>query len=440
MLSKPICLAPNISNESAVVDATKRCKFVSIPYGNEGIVKVILKIYDAQTNVLKNAWHFSNINESNPFFPVGNKNQNKTLTMPLSSIEVSAKNRKEPYYWICEFTGSLGSVVTSHETVFYANSTPVLTITFSESNADYSDLTADSILNSRKCFFKATYEQAEGVPIKKYGWRLKNYSNEQVLIDTISQNNIYGTSDNISCEFDGFLNNYEYTIELFVETQNGFCITTDPIKFFVKYEEILLSSEFNVSTLRAEPSVFISWEDMAAIQGKVIGNYEFKNNYPVVSSNSIGLTSKNSKIVYDTDTNTNIDIDEESYITLSTQIYPLSNSDTVNLIKLTGQDNEGNETSRTLLYTNGDIKYTVQCGDYVYTQAYKVANKPSRYVWYIILMSPILENDSGEKYVFINVAESKKINGLYPSKTLLPSSKNKIYPSFGTWDKIKESE
>ena len=54
-------------------------------------------------------------------------------------------------------------------------------------------------------------------------------------MDTISQNQIYGIADDISCVCNGLINQTEYQIELYIETQNGYFYVLEPVNFDVNY-------------------------------------------------------------------------------------------------------------------------------------------------------------------------------------------------------------
>ena len=94
-------------------------------------------------------------------------------------------------------------------------------------------------------YFKAELTNV-GADIKKYGWRITDVNSGRILTDTISQKNIYGTKDNMSCYYDGFLDNEKYSIEFFVETKNGKSILTNAYKFDIKYDTTFLSNDFKV--------------------------------------------------------------------------------------------------------------------------------------------------------------------------------------------------
>ena len=467
MLNKPKFMSPSTNMPNCVVDIMKnkysssdltgRVTYSCIIDGNEAINKYRLTVCDAITNtqlIFKERGNGSQygkdssvFDENGLFYPINEDNENNILSIKMSGYtsgnEVKIVNRKEPYYWTLQAWGTSGSVVTSCEEIFYANTTPEVTITYSEDKSNYNILVDGTILSSRKCYFKGTYTQEEGIPLKRYGWRLTDVDSGQILLDTISHNQIYGTGDNIICTYDGLLNDGNYSIELFVETQNGATVTTDKVDFSVKYETTFLTNDFKVEVLRNEPSVILDWADAKIISGEYKGNISFKPNYPVVdyarqTPNTSVEISDNSSIFFDYDSTANLDISENSYIVLSTQ---LLNADDRTIFLAEGKDGDDNELIRKLSFVSGGFEYIISNGISSIVKTYVPENLPSKYTWYIITMSPITGDDALD--ATLRVVEIKAVNGKYPSSMLYPtssSSETPLYPSFGTWETVKVGE
>ena len=113
-----------------------------------------------------------------------------------------------------------------------------------------------------------------------------------------------------------------------------------------------------------------------------------------------------------------------------------------------GFDDMGYEVIRKLSYSDGELKYDViGNGGFVASATYKVINTPSEYVWYNILMSPLIEDNDGGYIVGLNVFENKAVDCLYPSEDLYPMAETAwaeagskgFYPIFGKWDNLKEA-
>ena len=303
------------------------------------------------------------------------------------------------------------------------------------------ELLENTVLKSRACYFKGNYSQENGVGLKRYGWKLCDTDSGQVLVDTITHNQIYGTKENIICFYDGFLNSGNYSVELYIETQDGTTIRTSPVNFVVTYSTTFLNSDVRVEALQNEPAVMLDWNEAVVIGGRNEGEITFKSNYPIIDysdeepNTSVNIPA-NSRIVFDYGSSSNLNIDESSYIVLSTQ---LLNDDETTLFYAEGNDDDGFSVLRKLIFSNGIFEYVVKGnGENIAHATYEAKYHPNQYVWYIIIMSPIQKDENGKHYTEISVTESRLVNGLYPSPTLYPSEN--LYPTAGIWDKLKEVE
>lgn len=446
MLNKPKFMKPSTNKEECTIDLTaKEIPFSCIVDGNESINAWQIMIYDIVTNDV--AFDSGKITLKPSFYPVDEKNRNVVFSVdlrehPNTKSGTTFKNRAEAYYWTITLWGSSGGKTTSYQEVFYANTSPDIEFSYKYLTDDnYSSLNDGDNLTSRACTFKATYAQENGVQLKRYGWKITDTDSGQIFVDTITKNQIYGSADNIICTYDGFLNGGNYTVQLFIETQNNTKITTSPLHFSVSYISSFLSNDFKVETLKNEPAIMLDWNKALVISGILrdenynIVNIEdtvFKTNYPVESQCSIKIPDR-FKVAYDSDTSLNFDISEDSYLAFSTQL--LSGDEAI-LFVAEGHDDMGNELKRKLSYGDGMFRYDIVGKNGIITSAtYNVTNKPSEYVWYNILMSPLIEIDN-EYSVELNVFEGKVIDCVYPSENLYPNED--FYPTFGRWDNLKE--
>lgn len=437
-------MKPSTNKEECTIDLTAdKIPFSCIVDGNESINKWQIKIYDITNN--EEVFKTEEITLKSSFYPVDEKNRNVVFSVDLKEYlgdNTTFVNRAEAYYWTITLWGSSGHSTTSYQEVFYANKAPNIAFLYKYlTDVNYSSLRDGDTLTSRGCTFKATYEQEDGVQLKRYGWRIADADSGQVFADTITKNQIHGSADNIICTYDGFLNGGNYSVELFVETQNNTKITSPPLHFAVSYSSTFLSNDFKVETLKNEPAIMLDWNDAVVITGTLkdsadnvvgIDDTVFKADYPVEAHHSIKIPIKY-KVVYDYGVSSNLDINENSYVALSTQL--LSNEGTT-LFFAEGHDDDGYEVKRKLSYNAGVFEYIVEGRNgIVISAAYTVTNRPSGYVWYNIFMSPLIETDSGKYIVEFNVYEGKVINCIYPSEDLYPSED--FYPTFGNWDNLK---
>lgn len=438
-------MKPSTNKEECTIDINAdEIPFSCIVDGNESVTDWQIVIYKIETNDV--VFDSGKITLESSFYPVDEKNRNVVFSVDLKEYlegNTTFVNRAEAYYWTITLWGSSGYSATSYQEVFFANETPIVEILYKDlTGSDYKSLSDGSTLTSRACTFKATYKQTDRVQLKRYGWRITDTDNKQVFIDTITKNQIYGSVDNIICAYDGFLNGGNYSVEVYIETQNNTKITLPPMCFTVSYSSTFLSNDFKVETLKNEPAIMLDWNEAIVISGVLkdanddvvsVDDTTFRTNYPVESQSSIEIPNQY-KVVYDYGVSSNLDIDENSYIAFSTQL--LSGKDSI-LFIAEGYDDDGNTVKRELSYSKGTFRYdVVGCSGVIMSASYTVTNIPSIYVWYNIFMSPLIKTDDKNYTVEFNVYESKIVNCVYPSENLYPSEK--FYPTLGNWDNLKE--
>ena len=442
VLNKPKFMKPSTNKEECTIDlSAKEIPFSCIVDGNESVTHWQIVIYKIENNNVVFDSKQQPVESS--FYPVDEKNRNVVFTVDLKKyIESNAtfKNREEAYYWTITLWGRSGYTTTSYQEVFYANKTPEISFLYMYQAGTEYILNDATVLTSRGCTFKATYEQEDGVQLKRYGWKITDTDSGQVFIDTITNNQIYGSADNIICNYDGFLNGGNYSVELFIETQNNTKVTHKR-SFSVSYESTFLSSDFKVETLNNEPAIMLDWNKSVVISGVLIddtnsivniNDMTFETNYPVESQCSIKIPDE-FKVVYGYDSSSKFDINENSYIAFSTQ---LLTGDETTLFFAEGYDDEGHDVKRKLSYSNGYFVYEITGENGVFKSAtYKVVNMPSEYVWYNIFMSPLIEVYDGEYDVDLKIFEGSVIGCIYPSENLYPGED--FYPLRGNWNNLK---
>jgi hypothetical protein len=449
-------MTPSTNMTECTIDLNEsNIPFSCIVDGNEAVVAWQIIVHDINNG--ESIFDSGKITLESPFYPVDEKNRNVVFNINLKDYlgdNTTFVNRKDAYYWTITFWGTSESSATSCEEVFYATAKPSVTISYRENqDSDYTEMSENTVLRSRTCYFKGNYfkgtEEDYLPPLKRYGWKLCDTDGGQVLVDTITHNQIYGTKENIVCTYNGFLNNGNYSVELYIETQDGTTIKTTVTNFTVSYSTTFLDNALKVEALKNEPAIMLNWNEAVVIGGKMYDGSNnivdlekenpFKKQYPITDYKSEQpVTSINipygSKVVFDYGSSSNLDIDESSYITLSTQ---LTNGKETTLFYAEGNDDNGFSVLRKLTFNNGVFEYVVKGnGENVAYATYEVKYSPNQYVWYIIVMSPIQRDESGNFYTELAVIESRLINGLYPSPTLYPSENR--YPTAGVWDKLKE--
>ena len=466
MLNKPKFMEPSTNKEECTIDLTaSKIPFSCIVDGNESINKWQIKIYDITND--EEVFKTKEVTLKSSFYPVDEKNRNVVFSVDLKQYipenNTTFVNRKEAYYWTITLWGSSGGSTTSYQEVFYANKTPTVNVSYKYPvGEDYIALSKESdknILRGRGCTFKAnldfgTNTQEYKSPLKRYGWRITDADNGQVLIDTVTKNQIYGSVDNIICNYNGFLNDGNYTIETLIETQNNTKIISS-FEFSVSYVTTFAGNDFRVETLNNEPAVMLDWNKPLVFAGILkdakdnivsIDDTIFRTDYPIRNHCSIKIPVDH-KVIYDNEESLNFDINENAYIAYSTQLLSDSRS---NVFISEGYNDAGYAVSRALRYEDGVFYYDVVWQKSDGTEAstrsiYRVKNRPADYVWYNIFMSPFTDTDGVPDSVVgkFMVYESKAVGGIYPSESLYPMSEEaweevgskNFYPIFGTWVK-----
>lgn len=343
-------------------------------------------------------------------------------------------NSADAYYWEITLKNSNSEIeVYSSAEVFYANSVPETTVYYSYNN-DFTNL-PDSIsfsgLQKRKIYFKSTYNQLEGVSLKRYGWRLTDVTNNVIVMDTITQNQIYGIADDISCVCNGLINQTDYLLELYIETQNGYFGILQSIEFGVDYAVKNVDADFEVEALNNTSGIMLSWNKLRTTEGYVVGNaVTYTDNFPLNDSSSIEIPESTSVVFSKTSNDKDLNIDESSYIVLS---FGFDKTQNTTLFEISGIDDYLNVMSRKLEYiaSGRKLKYTIVSGGAIATCEKQLSETISELCWYIVTLYPLLDGVADYKLV-----ESVSEGCLFPEEDLYPEET--LYPDFGEWNKLRD--
>ena len=446
MLNKPKFLSPSVNMYgNTVIDLNSATlPFSCIVDGNEAVTDFQIVISRLKDNVVVFDTGMQKLNT--PFFPINNRNQNVVFSIDLKDYAntVSGENRfvnsADAYYWTITFRNSnSGTEVYSVAEVFYANSKPETTIHYSYDN-DFTDL-SDNIdfsgLQKRKIYFKSTYSQSEGVSLKRYGWRLTDKTNNVVVMDTISQNQIYGIADDISCVCNGLINQTDYQLELYIETQNGYFGILQTIDFNVDYAVKSVDADFEVEALNNTSGILLSWNKLRTTEGVVVGNaVGYTDSFPLQTSSSVEIPECSSVVFSKTSNDKDLKIDEDSYIVLS---FGFDKTQNTTLFEISGVDDYLNVMSRKLEYIAYDrkLKYTVTSGNITATCEKQLSETISELCWYVVTLYPLTNGAADYKLV-----ESISEDCLFPDEDLYPiaeddNTEELLYPDFGEWNKLR---
>lgn len=487
MLNKPKFMSPSINMYgNSVIDLNSdTLPFSCIVDGNEAVTDFQIVISRLKDNVVVFDTGMKKLDK--PFFPINNRNQNVVFKINLKNYlnsdaqnsdaqnsvaliyykpatknydetkkyykkqdgvyvksEITAEdfktnyedyyyidfiNSADAYYWAITFKNeNSGTVTHSTEEVFYANSVPSTEISYSYKD-DFSDLSQDfKGLQKRKVYFKSTYSQAEGVLLKRYGWRLTDTINNYVIMDTISKNQIYGVADDISCVCNGLMNNTEYRLETYIETQNGYFDILQSIVFYVNYPVEHLEADFEVTPLDYTSGIMLNWGNLKTTEGVIVGDLvNYIETVPTQNSTSVKISKDTSIVFSSISSSRDLEIDENSYVVISFQF---DKSCDIKLFEMSGEDRYSNNMIRKLEYIQktNKLKYTVIKGDILATCEKELNDKPNDLCWYIVTLNPMIDYQA-DFQLGLSVAQ----NVPYPKEDKYPDEG--FYPSLGEWGK-----
>lgn len=243
--------------------------------------------------------------------------------------------------------------------------------------------------------FQGLYTQPENVPVTYFRWILKNAITGEVLKDT----DVIPSPD-LRFYYDGFLNDYKYTIQLIVTNQNNITVQTDEIEFKVAYVEVMIENFLTATSSTDEHGIIVEWSGIHGVSGTVYGDYTYIKDIPVVTHTSLQLP-KGSSIVFDRDN------DAQLKIPAATAAHIIS-------IRI---DDPGIETIYEATGSNGGLDYykrlTLEGNELVYDingmKEIRHTIIPSTIYWYVIFMLP-------DKLI----VSQKIADGLFPATDLYP--------------------
>lgn len=199
-----------------------------------------------------------------------------TLTVNIPNTSGMVNGVGEDYKWRIEiFEVASTTSVISEEKRFFARTIPVVSIT-----------NFISSIVQRDYIFEGLYTQAQNVSLQYFRWDLYD-STGQNLIDTTG--NIYNA--NIKYDYDRYLDNQSYQIELTVKNQNDTVTSTGKNTFDVEYTFPSVSFTILAENNPDDDSVRVDWNNAVQIPGESSGSFSFLIDTPFVGTNSIDIDS-----------------------------------------------------------------------------------------------------------------------------------------------------
>ena len=343
-------------------------------------------------------------------------------------------NSPDAFYWNITLKNENSNTITySASEVFYANSIPEANIYCSyDNNFFVYDIKTDeyflnedllvstdkdnpSVFNKRKIFFKAIYNQDENILIKRYGWRITDITNNQIVLDTISHNQIYGIADDISCTCNGLMNQTNYLVEVYIETQNGYSEVLQSAYFNIDYAVKNIDADFEVMALNNTAGIMLNWGNLRTTEGVVVGNsVSYVDNFPVQASASIEIPHDTSVVFEGTSSDKDLGIDENSYVVVSFQF---DKTQSTILFEMTGLDEYSNYISRKLEYMalNRVLRYSIIKDGRVSICEKTLNDTASELCWHVATLYPLINGIAEYKLI-----QSTAMDGLFPDDDLYP--------------------
>lgn len=408
----PSSLIPSTLTETYSVDATQELKFSCQINGTSPTTQYRLQIMQNNSSSTL-VYDTDVVTLDSPLYPVdynGNPNE-LVVTIPANTMQ-----NNNNYKWSITSYWASGNI-TSYENVFYTYATPTLSID-----------SVPSTLSQNSYTFTATYTQAQNVGIEKFGWILINVGTQEVLVDTITQNNIY--SSDVQLSYDGFFTNNTYKIMCQCWGSNGVIVSTEYAQFDVSYDVESLTGTV-IATQQSDSGILLEWPELSSIVGTYVqgsGAVSSPNYYynDIVQSQVIHLT-------YGTST-TDASYVQFNQVNSSAMSFPLFSS---HVISFNWNDYNAIGSSLYKFYLNSSPNTYIQIylndsqnfsilymnnGETIYDQEFY---KPTRAEqWYVLSVVP---NQQTGNFIIYTYAYGYVDMGLLPSTTLYPSST--LYPS-----------
>ena len=354
-----------------------------------------------------------------------------------SANYVKAKKKYDSGKTYYTYIGGVYAPYKYNESTWDSDRESLYYISFTELNDELilsTDIDNISVLSKRKIYFKSSYSQSEDIALKRYGWRLTDATNNVVVIDTITKNQIYGISDDISCVCNGLVNNTDYLLELYIETQNGYFDILQSIKFNVSYPVKSIDADFDILALNNTSGIMLNWGNLKTTEGVVVGDLvSYVENFPINSTASIEIPDATSVVFEGNSNDKELGINENSYVVLSFQF---DKTDNKVLFEMSGSDEYSNDIMRKLEYSalEGELRYTVRKGDIIATCSKPLSDLTGELCWYVATLYPLIDAT-----VDFKLSKNASRDGLFPisedsieDELIYPS--DELYPHFGEWN------
>lgn len=389
---RPSSLLPSTLTSFYSIDATVENQFSCQINGNSPTIKYRVKIMknDADSTLV---YDTNIVTLDSPVYPVsydGTPNE-LTFTIPTSSGMVNGTQ----YKWTVTSYWTDSDSYESYENVFNAYSTAQLSIN-----------SISPTIKTKDYVFSATYSQAEGVTVEKFGWRLINTTTNEIIVDTITNNNIY--SSQLELPYDGLFSGNSYKIMIKCWLTNGIEIQTEYTDFTVEYDVTPFNGDV-ITSQTCDSGVLVEWPNINYIIGDTTNeNFSYQLvNYQYLKSYCIKIEDGNT-VFFDNVNTKPLSISSNTTHTIS--FFPINTDSSVTVYTASGKNNNQQNFYISLVYSSDSIDLIINNnGQQTTTQVYSIGEYD---FWFVVTISP--NSITVSSY-------SSTLSALYPSKTLYPS-------------------
>lgn len=198
-------------------------------------------------------------------------NATLTVTVPNTS---GCTNGNEYKWNITYYNSSEG--VTSQEALFYAEGSPTFTIS------------VPTTVSGQSYDFVGEYSHPNNVGVRYWYYHLYD-SSGSLLQETDRKYN-----SNITYHIDGLIAGQTYTIQGFLQTEQGTSISTSSYSFNVSYTPTIIDATPTVSVSQVKASLILS----LTLEGEVDGEYSYVSNLFVNGNYGIDLEESSTNLNY----------------------------------------------------------------------------------------------------------------------------------------------
>lgn len=279
----------------------------------------------------------------------------------------------------------------SSASVFLTRSAPTISI---------NTIGVAGVISTRYYTFTGAYSQSDGDVLNWLRWQIAYAdATDDPFFDT---ENISGTQE-LSCYFDGFIDDVNYVIKLSIQTENGVEADTGWVPFSASYSLPEITGIVTANCTEGTDAVLVEWSGIGYVPGEASGDYEISEDYILTLASGATITWDEVNTL------------AMSYSAPWSVIWKgrLTNDVTVFKIGQTGGDIvlQYDFQAHSLILKKGATTLVTQTG---------IINQP--------LVTAVLTNSK------LYLRSEYKYGGLYPANNLYPG--NSLYPKADTIDQV----